>query len=250
MSRNQRSKGLNLALIGQGKMGFLVELEAKHRGHRVITNCNSEDTVDTISAYDLDTIDICIDFSHPKAIMDNINFIAKAGKSLVVGTTGWYDKLPEVKKLVQKHKIGFLYAPNFALGMHLFLKLVKEAAKMIDPFDEYDISGYEIHHNQKVDSPSGGAKAMGDIVTKHVKRKKKIVTDLHDGGIAQEEFHLASIRCGHEVGTHSLLLDSAQDSLTITHKSRNRNGFATGAVKGAEWLSGKQGFFTLEDFYG
>jgi len=225
---------LKIALIGYGKMGKMVEKIALERGHTLVS---------------MDAADICIDFTHPDQVVENIRKVASLKKPLVVGTTGWYERLPEVQKLVEQQGIGFLYSPNFAVGVSLFLKMVAEAARLMDPFDEFDVAVNEIHHNEKVDSPSGTAKDIGRAVLAHMQRKKKLTSEL-DGRLKADEVHISSMRCGYVPGTHSLIFDSPKESITLTHTARGREGFASGAVAAAEWLHGKTGFFTLQDMLG
>lgn len=146
-----------------------------------------------------------------------------------MGTTGWYDRLDEMKALVDKYQIGFLYSPNFSLGVHLFLQVVEEAAKRYLAYSEYSVGGIELHHSEKKDAPSGTAKAIMEIIDKPC------------------EF--VSVRLGAIPGTHTVIFDSKADQITLQHEARSRESFAIGAVKAAEWLHGKKGFYTLEDMF-
>jgi 4-hydroxy-tetrahydrodipicolinate reductase len=213
---------MKIALIGYGKMGRMVETVALQRHHTISSRIGYDICIDA------DDTDIFIDFTHPDCAVDNISACASLGKSLVVGTTGWYERLPEVKKMVEQSNIGLLYAPNFAIGVHLFLRLAANAAKL---FAEYDIAISEEHHNQKADRPSGTALALADVVNKATDRLPEI----------------SSLRCGSIPGTHTLFLDSAVDTITLTHTARSRLGMAEGAVKAAEWLQNRKGLFTLDD---
>lgn len=205
---------LKIALIGYGKMGRMVEAIALERGHRIVP---------------LEEAFVCIDFTRPEAALPNVQKLAPLGKNIVMGTTGWYEQLPEVEKLVKQHAIGFLYAPNFSLGVQLFLQVVAEAAKRYLSHEEYSVGGYELHHAAKKDAPSGTAKALMERVGRPM------------------EF--AAIRCGSIPGTHTLIFDSKADTITLQHEARSREGFALGAVKAAEWLTGKKGFYTMEDMF-
>ncbi len=170
--------------------------------------------------------------------------------SVVTGTTGWYGKLEEVRKVVEGSKIGFLYGSNFSIGAHLFFALVAAATELSNPCPEYDIMGWEVHHKRKKDSPSGTALTLARIVTGKSARKKKIVTERLDRAPAADEMHFASVRGGEVPGTHTVLLDSAFDTIELTHRARSRGGFALGAVRAAEWLAGRKGFFEVNDFIG
>lgn len=240
---------MKIGLIGYGKMGKRVEAIASQRGHEIICRIGSQVAENEMASL-IAPADVCLDFTHPSNALKTVQRMAQWKKNLVMGTTGWQDHIEEVQRLVKTSQIGFLYAPNFAIGIHLFMKLVAQAALLIDPWDEYDVSGFEAHHNQKADHPSGAGQAMAEILLKHIRRKSKVVTELREGPLAPEEMHMASVRCGHIPGVHSVIFDSACDNLTLTHTSRNRDGFALGAVKAAEWLKDKKGFFTLDDLFG
>ena len=235
---------MKIILIGYGKMGHLVEDIAKQKDHQIVARIQSSTS---IAEQQLKEADLCIDFSTPESVLQNVHLIAKSKKNIVMGTTGWYDQMEEVKKIVKEHDIGFLFSPNFSVGLHLFRKIVENAAQLINDIEEYDVAGYEIHHNQKADSPSGTAKSLMDNILQKIKRKKNPLYEMGDRQITPEELHFTSIRCGFVPGTHTLIFDSPADTITLTHQARNREGFARGAVTAAEWLVEKKGFFTLDD---
>lgn len=209
---------MKLALLGRGKMGTMVEKAAAVRNHEIVG---------------IQSADVCIDFSHPDVVLANIKMAAELKKNIVVGTTGWYEHLPDIKTLIEVKGTGFLYSPNFSIGIHLFMKIVSRAAELLNSHQEYDVGGCESHHNQKADAPSGTAKALTEILKNYYDKAQNL--------------QFSSIRCGHIPGTHTVLFDSPADSITLTHTARNREGFAQGAVCAAEWLHGKKGFYTLDD---
>jgi 4-hydroxy-tetrahydrodipicolinate reductase len=222
---------MKIALFGYGKMGKSVEAKALARGHTTPLILNSKSS---LSAEMLAHLDICIDFSHPKCVLHNISIAASAGKNIVVGTTGWDSQYEEAKQIIGKSRCALLYAPNFSLGIALFKKIIDHTASLMAPFESYDVSGVEIHHNKKIDSPSGTALTLSETLNRHLPRK--------NGKIA-----FASLRIGEVPGTHSVLFDSAVDTITLTHTARNREGFAEGAVYAAEWLCDKKGIYTIDD---
>jgi len=234
---------MKIALLGYGKMGKLIADIATQNGHTVIAKLSSKDKA---NKENLAAADVCIDFSHPSCILDNIKICAELQKNIVVGTTGWYDHLEQIEKTVKKHQIGLFYSPNFSVGVNLFLQIVEEAAKLINNFAEYDVGTVESHHNKKADSPSGTAKAIANTLVKNIERKKNIVYNTEDQ-IGNESLHVSSLRCGFIPGSHSVLFDSHADTITLCHQARNREGFARGAVAAAEWLHGKKGLFTMKD---
>lgn len=230
-------------------MGKEVELVAKEKGLKVTSIIKEEDNTGGlgITPDSLKGIDVCIDFSVPKAVMDNIEAVADCGKSMVVGTTGWYDKLEHVKKLVKEKKIGFLYASNFSLGVNIFSQVVMDASRLFDKYSDYDVSIQEVHHKGKADSPSGTALSLGSAILQSMKRKTELLHETSHGQIKPHQLHVTSTRVGSVTGTHAVLFDSECDSIELVHRAKGRRGFALGAVVAAEWLKGKKGFYTMRD---
>ncbi|MCL1818748.1 MAG: 4-hydroxy-tetrahydrodipicolinate reductase [Spirochaetaceae bacterium] len=248
---------MKVLLVGYGRMGHEVEAALNRRGHSVVARIDAAPGAGdacSASAEQLTEADVAIEFSLASAVRANAAVYAKAGLPAVVGTTGWKEDEPAVRDLVAGSGIGFLRTSNFSIGAHIFFALVEEAARIAGQFEDYDVLLHEIHHNQKKDSPSGTALAAAARVLKALPRKKRIVTEKLDRQIAEDELHVSSSRVGAVPGLHTLLLDSAFDSIEVTHTARSRGGFAVGAVRAAEWLTGadnsgkKTGFFEVEDF--
>lgn len=214
---------MKLGLFGYGKMGKKVEEQALLRGHEISCRINSAGK----AGLPTHPPDLFIDFSRPDAVLDNIQTAARLKTNLVIGTTGWQQHIPLAKEITEKEKIGILFAPNFSFGIYLFSKLAAEAAKL---FADYQITGIETHHKQKLDAPSGTAKMLSQACGKQVS--------------------FTSIREGEVPGIHTLVFDGPIDTITLTHEAKNRDGFARGAVIAAEWLQGKSGFYTLEEMLG
>lgn len=225
-------------------MGRLIEKIGVERGHTIAAKLSTANLASFEG--EIAQVDLCIDFSHPDCVVENIRRVAHQGKNIVVGTTGWYDDVEEVKRIVRDHSIGLLYGPNFSLGVHLFLQIVAEAARRIDAFSQYDVGIVEQHHQQKVDSPSGTAKAIASVILDQVKRKTKVVDH---PSLNPNELSISSLRCGAVPGTHTVIIDAPEDTIRLTHEARNREGFALGAIIAAEWLQGKKGIFTVEDLF-
>ena len=240
---------MNIALIGYGKMGKEVEHAAKTRGLTVskVFDIDNNTGALGLTGESLKGVDVCIEFSSPGAVFDNIEAVAECGKNIVVGTTGWYDKLDGVKKLVKENKIGFLYSPNFSLGVNIFAQVVSHAAHLMDRYTEYDAAVMESHHRGKVDSPSGTALTIAASVLQGMKRKTEILSGNPHGQIKPHQLHVASTRVGCVTGTHAVVFDSEADSIELVHTAKSRAGFALGAVVAAEWLRGKKGFYTMRD---
>jgi 4-hydroxy-tetrahydrodipicolinate reductase len=209
---------MDIALIGYGKMGKALEAEAKKRGDTVV--CILTSPLDDWSQ--LTTAEVALDFSHPSAVLSHVEQCVRFNTPLVIGTTGWDHPLKELAS-----SIGILYAPNFSIGVYLFLKLIRYSGTLFDPFPEYVGAGIEIHHAGKKDAPSGTAKAMQAALG--------------------TEVPMSSVRLGSITGKHSLLFDSPSDTITLSHEAKNREGFALGALQAAHWLIGKQGYYTLDD---
>lgn len=234
---------MKIALIGYGKMGKLIEQIASESGHQITAKIQS----DFFSASQIQSADVCIDFSHPEAVLNNVKIAAGERKAIVMGTTGWHDQFQEIEALVEKYQIGFFHSPNFSIGVNIFLKIVEMAAELINTYENYDIALFEAHHKEKVDSPSGTAKAIANILLEKINRKNHLVCGENSGKIQADALQISSLRCGNISGTHSVIMDSQADSITLTHQAHNRSGFARGAVLAAEWLLGKKGIYTYKD---
>ncbi|MBT4917450.1 4-hydroxy-tetrahydrodipicolinate reductase [Candidatus Peregrinibacteria bacterium] len=246
---------MNIGIVGYGGMGQAVERVAKERGHEVglIVDPSADSNeltgsavAKSLSEADLSEVDVVVDFSGADCVVENVGVCAKAGVSLVEGTTGWYERMDEVKSAASG--IGFLWSSNFSIGVNLYFKVVENASKLIDKFDEYDIWGHEIHHNRKADSPSGTAKTLENILLENISRKSSVVEDKLDRRREDDEIHFSSLRGGSVNFEHVIGFDSAADTIKISHAARSRDGYALGAVKACEWIIGKDGFYGMEDF--
>jgi 4-hydroxy-tetrahydrodipicolinate reductase len=238
---------MNIALVGYGKMGKELERLAQERGWQVSARID----IDTppVTQSQITQTDVVIHFATAKTILSDLTFWAEAKKPIVVGTTGWQDQLPKVETLVAKSGIGLIHASNFSLGVNIFFQLVKTASAMMDKFTEYDPFIHEIHHKNKIDSPSGTALTMGQIVLKQLQRKKELLTETSHEKIKPEQLHVASTRSGAVVGTHTLAFDSAADTIELKHTAKDRSGLALGALHAAEWIRDRKGMFTMEDVF-
>jgi 4-hydroxy-tetrahydrodipicolinate reductase len=238
---------MHLALVGYGKMGKEIEHLAKDRGWRVDLRVD----IDTppVTKAQRDNVDVVIHFATAKNIINDLTPWAEAHKPIVVGTTGWQDQLQNVETLVLKNKIGLIYASNFSIGVNIFFRLIKDAAQIMDKFEEYDAFIHEIHHKYKIDSPSGTALTMGKIVLENLKRKKELLNETSHTKIQPEQLHVTSTRSGTFVGTHTLAFDSAADTIELKHTAKDRSGLALGTLFAAEWIQGKKGIFTMEDAF-
>ena len=241
---------MNIAIIGYGNMGHEIGKIAKAKGisvKSIIDPHHKGATHKEINEKSMKGVDVCIDFTIPSAVLDNIKKISKFKKNVVVGTTGWHDKIDEARSIVKKSGIGLIHASNFSIGVNVFLRIVGNAAKIINNMEDYDIYGYELHHSKKIDSPSGTAKAIGEILIRNIKRKNKMLFEKIDRKIEPNELHFASVRAGSIPGIHVLGFDSSADTIELKHTARNREGFALGAIMAAQWIHDKKGFYGIDD---
>lgn len=244
---------MRVALIGYGKMGKMIEAYALEAGHKVVAKIDpfaAGASHAQISRDSLGNADVAIEFSTPKSAVANIEAALAVGTPLVVGTTGWLGDLEKVGKMVAERQASLVYGANYSIGVNLFYKIVAEACKIMNGQGLYDVGGFEAHHNQKADSPSGTAKSLAKIVLANIDSKKRLVSEsLTDRRPDKEEFHFSSLRLGSVPGTHSIIFDSSADSIELTHTARSREGFARGALKAAEWLaaSGRKGLIPVEE---
>jgi 4-hydroxy-tetrahydrodipicolinate reductase len=260
---------VNIAIVGYGKMGKMLEAAARVEGHIVTAVVDPRISgpeslrggwlYPTIEeAENLEQADVAFEFTQPGTAAENLKALAKRKIPVVVGTTGWDDKLDEVKTAVEAAGSSLLWASNFSLGVNLFYRIAWYAAKLADSFPEYDVAGFEAHHNNKADSPSGTAKTLAAGVLERVGRKERVVWDTLNRPPAPEELHYSSLRLGSLPGVHSLIFDSPADTIEIRHSARSREGFVSGAMLAAQWLVSKgnfagtgkpprRGVFTLDD---
>jgi 4-hydroxy-tetrahydrodipicolinate reductase len=238
---------MKIALVGYGKMGHLLEETAISFGHEVVTTIDvaAPDAKVKIAAGDSESAaravkesgaEGIIEFSHPTAVMGNIRSLLPLRLPLVVGTTGWVDKEAEVAAFAAECGGTIMHSANFSIGVNLFYKIVEEAARLVSQFPEYDDAVWEMHHNQKADSPSGTALEIAKRVMLGDARKTEIVTDAFHSKPQPQQLHVSSTRCGSVPGTHTVFFDSPADTIELTHTARSRAGFASGAVHSLERL--------------
>ncbi len=238
---------MRIAIVGYGKMGKEIERLAIERGWSIDLRVD----IDTppVTKVQRENVDVVIHYAYAKDIVNDLTPWAEAHKPIVVGTTGWQNQLQNVEALVIKNKIGLIYSSNFSLGVNIFFHLVKTTAQMMDKFEDYDAFIQEIHHKNKIDSPSGTALTMGRIVLEHLRRKKELLTETSHNKILPEQLHVSSSRSGTVVGTHTLAFDSAADMIELKHTAKNRSGMALGTLFAAEWIREKKGLFTMDDAF-
>ena len=223
---------MNLLLLGHGKTGSLVAEVARQHGHElhVLSSRDNENAL-ALTPERLRDVDVVIDFTNPDAVLENIKACTRNRKRIVVGTTGWYQHLPEIERQVLDANAALLYGSNFSIGVNVFFEIAAAAALGVTL--GYAPRIVERHHTQKKDAPSGTAVSI-----------QRIVSEM--GNVKPE---IASVREGDTVGTHVLLLDGPDDTMMLVHDAKNRRGFAEGAVRAAEWLKGKSGFYEFRKIF-
>ncbi len=223
---------MNLLILGRGKTGSLVAEVARARHHHVRTlEIDENANACALTPAFLAPFDVAIDFTTPSAVVANAEACIRAGKNIVVGTTGWHEQLPHLREMAISANTGFLYGANFSIGVNLFFEIVSTAAAAL----KYDYSGQisERHHITKKDAPSGTAITLQKIVRE-------------SGG---KEVEIVSFREGDAVGTHEVVFTSSGDEIHLRHDAKSRLGFAEGAVRAAEWLAGKTGFYEFRNVW-
>ncbi len=232
---------MKILLLGYGKMGKAIETVALNSGHQIVGRITSS------NRYKLNSInpDVAIEFSKPESAYENVRFCIENGIPVACGTTGWLNKKAELDKLANTCNSPFFYASNFSVGVNIMFKLNEHLAKMMSSINTYTVRIDEVHHTEKKDSPSGTAISLANGIMKHISSIKKWVnTDSSNA----DELSISSFRIDQVPGTHLVKYASAIDDIEIRHIAHSREGFARGAVQVAEWLPGKKGALSMENF--
>ena len=235
---------MRLALLGFGKMGRAIEALAPLEGHEVVA-VRDDPAGATRGA--LANAEVAIEFTTPEAALPNILTACSQGVDLVVGTTGWYDRMDEARAAVEQAGIGLVWAPNFSLGVHLFYRLVREAGRLVDTLDVYDVYVHEVHHRHKLDHPSGTAKRIAEILVEAMESKERWEETSSGGVPPQGVLGVGASRAGEAPGTHWVGVEGPDDGIELKHVARGRTGFARGALAAARWIRGRQGFHSIDE---
>ncbi len=225
---------MNLAIVGFGRMGKLIERHAPEYGCRVALKLD----IDNNSRYEGMTpenfrdVRVAVEFSTPETVVENIERLAALGINTVVGTTGWLERLDSVQTALARHGTGLVWSPNFSIGVNIFFRLAAEAARLLSSENDYGAWAWEIHHRAKADAPSGTL--------------LKLVDQMARAGY-QRPIDQSSNRAGAHPGTHEIGFDSAADTITLRHVARSREGFARGALRAARWVEGKKGMYEFAE---
>jgi 4-hydroxy-tetrahydrodipicolinate reductase len=216
-----------LAIVGYGKMGKLIEQLAPEYGFTVHARVDLNDDLGQAAG-----ADVAVEFTLPSAVVGNVEALCAMKIPVVTGTTGWLDEMVRVRTAVERHNVGLVWSPNFSIGVNVFFRVVREAARLLESQPQYGAWAWEIHHHTKKDAPSGTL--------------LKLVEEMESAGYSRPVDTSAN-RAGAHPGTHEIGFDSAADTITLRHTARSREGFARGALKAAQWLPGKRGVHNFED---
>ena len=218
---------MNIAILGNGKMGKKISKIAKNKGHKIIGYSNSSISIDSIN---FEKVDVAIEFSSPKIALQNIKFALKNKVPVVCGTTGWLNEINQVHDLCNSTKGAFLYSSNFSVGANIFFKINELIGNMIHNL-QFNCEIEETHHTEKIDTPSGTALTIKNIIEPYFNNDIKIISN----------------RIDKTIGEHQVKFNSVIDEIQIKHIANNRDGFAIGAITAAEWIINKTGIFSFND---
>lgn len=237
---------MNILLLGYGKMGKIIGEIAESRGHSIVGKINIENKKD-LEELDPKQIDVAIEFSQPEAAFENISWAINHGVPIVVGTTGWLEKKSEIEQLTLSKNGSFFYASNFSIGVNIFFKVNEFLSKLMNETPGYQVSVEEIHHTSKKDAPSGTAITLAEGIIKNLDSKN--TWNLNGENVGNDDsVEITSQRIDPAPGTHIIRYQSSIDDIEISHTAHSRQGFALGAVLVAEWILGKKGVLSMDDF--
>jgi len=218
---------VKLLLVGFGRMGRLVEELARDEGHEIAGRI-----ISTTVAAEWPAADVAIDFSTADAVRANVTRLAERGTSIVIGTTGWSAHQGELRAVAEGAGIGVVASANFSIGVNIFEMLAAEAARLLQPHPVYGAWIHELHHSAKKDAPSGTALLLRDAMAA--------------AGLTRP-IDVSSTRAGSIPGTHVIGFDGVSDTIELTHRARDRRGFAQGALLAAKWIHGRRGWYSMRD---
>ena len=234
---------MKIALIGYGKMGKTIERIALERGHEIVSIIDL-DNKDDFESEAFKSAEVAIEFTAPQVALSNYRRAFAAGVSVVSGTTGWTDELPQLKKEIEANGSTLFWSSNFSLGVNVFMAVNKYLAGIMNQFPTYNVEMTEVHHTQKLDAPSGTAITLAEQILEKLDRKNVWAKETEADST---ELAIKSVREGQVPGIHTIRYESEVDSITITHDAKSREGFAFGAVIAAEFTQGKKGLLGMED---
>lgn len=243
---------LKVGLIGYGKMGQILHKLSKDfdiEVKAIIDPFHDDATGREITEENLESCDVCIDFTTPAVVLKNIEKLMALKMPVVVGTTGWYDSFEKVKEAVEKNNATLMFGSNYSIGVNVLFKMIDYGAKLMNQVNGYDVAGFESHHRMKKDIPSGTAETIAEIILNQYDKKDAVVFQPGNRAIEEKELHFTSMRCGNINGLHEIIFDSKEDQISIKHEAKNREGFAKGALMAAHYIVNKEGIFEFKDYF-
>ena len=237
---------MKIALIGYGQMGKAIEEVALDKGHEIVLKIDVQNNED-FTKENLQKADVAIEFTGPHSAYENVKKCIQSGVPVVSGSTGWLEKWNEISALCDTNNGSLVYSSNYSIGVNLFFELNKQLAKLMEPYDSYDVNMKEIHHTEKKDAPSGTAITLAEQILANLGRKNQWV---NNPSSTPSDLLITSERIDPAPGTHTVTYQSPIDTIEITHTAHNRKGFATGAVLAAEFAKNKSGIFTMKEVLG
>lgn len=239
---------MRIGLIGYGKMGKAIEMIALERGHTIPWKVSSDNILEN---QDFSMVDCVIEFTQPHATLDHIRKSLRENTPIVVGTTGWNSSLKEISDLCQNLDGALLHSSNFSIGVNIFFQLNEKLAELMENHSDYKASIEEIHHTEKLDSPSGTAISLANGILEHNENYLSWVCGENEPPhVNEKQLGVTAYRLPNVPGTHTIEYKSEIDTIKIIHEAYNRKGFALGAVLASEWLFDKHGVFTMKDVLG
>lgn len=225
---------MNLAIIGYGKMGHMIEALAPAVGFTVCVRVDSKSNANgaALTKEFLNGAQVAIEFTQPATAPNNIERLAAAGVNIVCGTTGWHAELPRVRAAIESAKVSLVWSRNFSVGVNIFARVVNEAARLLEAQPDFGAWAWELHHATKKDAPSGTL--------------LQLVEGMQRFGYTRP-VSVSSSRAGNHPGEHEIGFDSQSDTITMRHSARNREGFARGALQAAKWAMGRRGVYEFSD---
>ncbi|MBE7177794.1 MAG: 4-hydroxy-tetrahydrodipicolinate reductase [Mucilaginibacter polytrichastri] len=245
---------MKIALLGYGKMGRMIEEIALSRGHEIVLKIDRDNTAD-LTSENLQRADAAIEFSTPDTVLSNIDACFTAKIPVVVGTTGWYGQLQEIKNRCEDGNQSLIYGSNFSVGVNVLFRVNAYLARLMNRYPYYDVQVEEIHHTQKLDAPSGTAMTIAEGIIDNLSEKTEWVnvvagkTPDSAPAPAKEQLLIESLRIDKVPGTHTVIYDSEVDTIELKHTAHSRQGFALGAVMAAEWIKDRRGFFAVTEMF-
>lgn len=228
---------MNIAIIGYGKMGHEIEKVLLERGHNVVQKIDIDNREATLTAEGMKGVDVAIEFTSPATAYDNIERCLRLGVPVLSGSTGWTERKAEIDALCNELGGAFFYSSNYSLGVNVLFRLNRWLAKAMAAFPQYSVTIEETHHIHKLDAPSGTAASLAAEMA-----------EASEGRVAVAKEDIISYREGEVPGIHTITYDSEEDTLVVSHSAKSRRGLALGAVLAAEWLVGRKGVFSMDDF--